>query len=73
MTQLEIDHLDTIGNMVWLHNMTTGMGVAINHAAPDRWVLELTDIDCNPPQLVGWKEFKTKAQVLDYAELCMKD
>ena len=73
MTQFEIDHLDTIGNMVWLHNMTTGMGVAVHHAAPDRWVLELTDIDCDPPQLVGWKEFKTKGKALDYAALCMKD
>lgn len=73
MTPLEIEHLDTIGNIVWLHNMHTGMGVTVNHAAAGRWVLELTDIDCNPPELVGRKVFKTKAQVLDYADLCMKE
>lgn len=45
--------------------------VLIVQADPDRWVLELSNID--PDELVGWKTFKTEAEALDYADKCMME
>lgn len=45
--------------------------VLIVQADPDRWVLELHNLD--PDELVGWKVFKTEAEALDYCELCLME
>lgn len=45
--------------------------VLIVKADSDRWVLELHNID--PDELVGWKVFKTEAEALNYADLCMME
>jgi hypothetical protein len=59
--------------MVVMKNEKTGMAVTVVEAAAGRWVVELVDIDCDPPQLVnGWREYKTESEALKYAEKCMK-
>ena len=60
-------------NAFIMTNQTTGVAVTIVQADATRWVVELMDIDCEPPQLVGWKTFKTASDAKEYADLCMKD
>lgn len=45
--------------------------VLIVQADPNRWVLELHNID--PDELVGWKVFKTESEALAYADQCMME
>lgn len=45
--------------------------VLIVQENPDRWVLELHNLD--PDELVGWKTFKTEGEALAYADQCMME
>lgn len=46
-----------------IHVFHKTCGVIVE-AAPDRWVLELHNLD--PKELIGWREFKTESEALAY-------
>ena len=59
-------------NAFTMTNKTTGVVVTIVQADASRWVVELMDIDCAPPELVGWKIFKTESDAKEYADKCLQ-
>ena len=59
-------------NAFTMTNKTTGVAVTIMQADATRWVVELMDIDCVPPELVGWKIFKTASDAKEYADKCLE-
>jgi len=59
-------------NAFTMTNKTTGVAVTIVQADATRWVVELMDVDCVPPELVGWKTFKTASDAKEYADKCLE-